>query len=145
MRCRRVAGVATLSEKKCRGRALVPAVSCPSRSEVAIGRKRNRLDEGHEIRQLRGIETFGVKQELGDARPALSFQIGIVAVPFVWRGFRDAAQGAVRYAVAAQLRRFQIPCHAINVVIGMASGAGKLALKTEFRVVEEAAHPGEAP
>jgi hypothetical protein len=78
-----------------------------------------------------------LKEEFGDARAALRFQVRIVAVPLKWRGFRDAAQSAVGHAIAAQLRCFQVPRYTVNVIVGMAGGAGELALEAEFGVVEE--------
>src|SRR5208337_4659720 len=94
------------------------------------------------------VETLGMKQELGDARPALRFQIGIVAVPLEWRGLRNSSQSAIGHAVAPQLRRFQIPRNAIDMVGGVAGGAGKLSLETEARGMEHllaAAQLGQLP
>jgi len=106
--------------------------------EMAIGRERNGFDEGDEIGELRGIETFGMEKIFGDARAALRFEIGIVTVPFEGSGFGDAAEGPIGNAIAAELRRFEIPGDAVDVIVGMAGGAGELSLEAEAGVVEEA-------
>ena len=105
--------------------------------QMAVRGQRDGLDERNEIGEFFLVESLRVEKEFGDARATLRFEVRIVAVPFVRRSLRDAAKSAIGHAVAAELRSFQVPSDAIDVIVWMAGDAGKLALKTETSGVKK--------
>ncbi len=65
-------------------------------------------------------------------------------VPLIGRGIANAPQGAVGHAVASQLRRLEIPGKAIQMAVGVAGGAGKLALEAILGGIETSFAPAQS-
>ncbi len=121
--------------------ALLRFSQLPVGPQVPVGRQGDRAQERHQALEFLGVEALRPEEELGNARSALGDEVGVVAAPLVGGGLGDAAQGAVGDAVAAQLRRLQIPGKAIQVILGVAGSTRELALETIPGAVEKPLAP----